>query len=240
MKGIKTVCSTKELNPEMIQLFEENGIDVFVSGSSEISHIVDINTSYNLHRIQGVIVCTSQHAVRSLALHTIDYKDITGIFCLSGATQSAAKKLPVSILGMALDAVSLASKILESGIDQVTFLCTDKHRPELPKLLREHGVRVDILIVYSVKFHSQKIVSPFDFILFFSPNAIDAFLQANELPETVICFCIGKTTAQFLRYKAPNQSVIVSPFPSQACMVNEVIQFALSNNSPHYATAETV
>src|SRR6185295_19771802 len=149
MKEIMTVCSTKEISPEMTQLLRENGMNTFISGSAEIAYVVDITTSYKMHRLQGVIVCTSQHAVKSLALHAIDYNRITGIFCLSGATQTAASALPVRILGVALDAVSLSGKILESGVDLVTFLCTDKHRPELPKLLREHGVQVNMLTVYS-------------------------------------------------------------------------------------------
>ena len=237
-----TICSTKALDPMPLHLLHENDIKVIISNHSEVSYSRSAETVNKMSGLSGAVVCTSQHAVKGLMLYDVDLKQITGIFCLAGATKTTAQGIAVPILGTATDATALALKIYESGIQSITFLCAESHRMELPEILFKYGIHVHLLKVYSTQVDVQKIDEPFDFVLFFSPHAVDVFLQKNKLLAGVICFCIGQTTAQFLRLKTNNE-IIVSPFPSQEHLVNQVIRKAQSinnNQKPDYAVVKTV
>lgn len=228
-----TVYSTKELSPAALHLLREHEIGLIIPGHQEVKY-----GDFTL-KLSGPLVCTSQHAIQYLLLQNVDLKDVTGIFCIAGATHAAAQQIQIPILGTANHAESLADKICESGTREILFLCSENHRPELPFMLIKNGIKVNIQKVYSINYNFQQIDEHFDSILFFSPHSVNAFLEKNQLFPDVVCFCIGQTTAQFVKQKTSNE-IIVSPFPSQESMIKQLILFFNKNKTPGYAVAKAV
>jgi uroporphyrinogen-III synthase len=84
----------------------------------------------------------------------------------------------------------------------------------LKEILSENAIKVTELEVYQKVLTPIKIEQTIDAVLFFSPSQIDSFKMQNDLPIDTPAFCIGNTTADYLKSKkhincmvAKNQSV---------------------------------
>ena len=220
-------CSTMELNFAARQYLLENGVEVFVVTATEIIYSVQDKVQADLRDVAGSVAITSQHAVKSIFLNT-DGKlpKATELFCLAGRTQTAALKLNIPIRATAVNAASLATEIIKSGTDAVTFICSDRHRLEMPEKLEQSGIAVRRLVVYSTRLTPPRVDRHFDFVLFFSPGAVEAFLQNTTLPSHVVCFCLGETTAKFLRERSVPS--IIATFPSQEHLVQTLVGYVNS------------
>lgn len=83
------------------------------------------------------------------------------------------------------------------------------------------------VFVYENQPNSTAIQVPYDAILFFSPSAVESFLQNNSLHDQV-CFCIGETTQKKLSEKVPN-TVILPKTPTVENVLLEVKKYYLLN-----------
>ena len=228
MTGPLTVCSTKKLKSSVIRLLKKNGLEVFFNELINVTYKSDEETQSRVRAVRGSIAITSRHGVKGIVMNAGgNLSGASELFCLSGETQKAALKLNVPIRATAGNATSLAAEIIKAGTKTITYFCADNHRPELPQILSEKGIRVNKVIVYSSSLNFVKIDRHIDFLLFFSPRSVEAFLQTNLLSTDVICFCLGETTATFLRKKISNV-IITADSPSQEHLAQTVINFVNS------------
>jgi uroporphyrinogen-III synthase len=84
------------------------------------------------------------------------------------------------------------------------------------------------VIVYENKSNPTQISVPYDAVLFFSPSAVESFLQNNSLKGKV-CFCIGETTYARVSEKTSN-SIILPKSPTIENVLLEVKKYYLLNN----------
>lgn len=225
MTGTLTICSTKKLKSSVIRLLKKNGLEAFLIELINVTYKSDAETQSCVAAVKGSIVVTSRHGVKGIVKNA--GRNLSGaseLFCLSGETQKAALTLNIPIRASASNATSLASEIIKAGTKTITYFCADNHRPELTQILSEKNIRVSKIIVYSTSLNSVKIDRPFDFLLFFSPRSVEAFLQTNLLPSHVVCFCIGATTSKVLQERTGNV-IITADAPSQEHLAQAVINF---------------
>ena len=103
-----------------------------------------------------------------------------------------------------------------------TFFCGNIRRNTIPNYFKENQIAFEEVIVYETETHSKAISEKFDGILFFSPSAIESFLEKNELKNET-CFCIGTTTAKALENKTKN--IQIASKPTVEDVIDQVIQF---------------
>ena len=106
----------------------------------------------------------------------------------------------------------------------MVFFCGDHRRNELPKILREHGIRVKEIIVYKTAFSSHRVSNQYDGIIFFSPSAVHSFFAVNDAGGASILFAIGKTTADTIKTYSPNK-VIMGESPGKELLIGQAITY---------------
>lgn len=229
------VLSTKKLEPSLIELAKENGIEII---EQEFISINPIRNQETYDRIVEFvndktqnIVLTSANAVDVLNsyMHFSDTYLVAdwNIFCLSGKTKEAvlnALLLRKNIVGEASDATELANKIIAKGVKEIIFFCSNKRREELPATLNKANIKVHEVILYETSEKPVDVDKDFDAVLFFSPSGVQSFFSANELNEDSICFAIGRTTATSVATFTQN-SIVKSTTPDPKKMVEELIKY---------------
>jgi uroporphyrinogen-III synthase len=188
-----------------------------------------INVPANLARnsICPTIVLTSKTGVQAWITIVdklrLDVKQYA-IYCLAFGTKALAIKHGLRIEGDASDATSLADVILKNrNIDHVSFICGNRRRDELPETLKFYGVDVQEICAYSTDFTPATINEQYNGILFFSPSAVDSFLQLNKSTPCT-AFCIGNTTAIYAR-KVGFSDIQVAGISTPEFLVEKVIHF---------------
>jgi uroporphyrinogen-III synthase len=232
------ILSTKKLSPFIINQAKEKGIYI---KEKEFISIKPIHTKETYDQVMALvlnknistIVFTSSKAVAVIKnyLHQADtwYVPNWNIFCLSEKTKDSLNpNIPVKrIIATAENASSLAQKIIEHGIKEIIFFCSIKRRDELPKILKDKDVNVREIPVYETIKTPVALTKDYDGILFFSPSAVTSFFSINQLNKKIICFAIGKTTADTIKQYTDNK-IIVSESPSQEMML-ETVNFYFQN-----------
>jgi uroporphyrinogen-III synthase len=219
------ILSTKKLEPSLIERAEKLGIAIL---EQEFISVKPIWSEEKLREVRmwamagkGYVAFTSAHAVTAVDNSLCDADVLIAtewkIFCLSGKTKEALDKalaLKKDIAGEAQNAAGLAQKIIEQGVRELVFFCGNKRRNELPELLKASGVLVHEVMVYETYGIASLVNPDMDGILFFSPSAVESFFSINRLPATVVCFAIGKTTADSIAAHTGNK-VVISGSPGQ-------------------------
>jgi len=163
---------------------------------------------------QTLLIFTSENGV--ILLPSIDLSGAP-IACLPGKTLDAVREKfqEAQVVCTAKNAKDLARAIIADGrFSKAIFFCALDHRPELPQMLREAGIVLTEVPVYSSTGTPMVVDTAFDAILFFSPSAVDSFFAINTLPPGAVCFAIGETTAGAVRGYT-DRRVVISPFPTQ-------------------------
>ncbi len=218
MKSLVTILSTRILKPELVAKAKTHGIQII-----EHDFIATRAVDFDYQDVASVecFVFTSANAVRTVVDAGISLHD-KKIACLSGKTKQTLLDYGVPITFEATDARTLAYEIVHSSIKAVAFFCGNISREELPNALSEAKISVHRIVVYETILKPHHVKQPLDGILFFSPSAVDSFLSSNELGITTRCFCIGATTAGYVRTKT-TAFVHSAQFPSQEELVNQLI-----------------
>lgn len=229
------VLSTKKLEPPLIELAKENGIEIIEQEFISIKPIRNQETYDRIiefvnNKTQNIAL-TSANAVDVLNsyMHFSDTYLVVdwNIFCLSGKTKQAilnALLLRKNIVGEANDATELANKIIAKGVKEIIFFCSNKRREELPAALNKANIKVHEVILYETAETPVTVDKDFDAVLFFSPSGVQSFFSANELNEDSICFAIGRTTATSVATFTQN-SIVKSTAPDPKKMVEELIEY---------------
>jgi len=152
----------------------------------------------------SAIVVTSPRGVQSLTVKSIPIP----IICLGPATAKLAKEFDAEVITFtkSKSSATLASLLIEwyknQDATKTLLLCLgNRHRPELPNLLREAEVSFTIAISYNTlpvdNFSFPDNITSNTWIVFFSPSGVD--VAKSYIKETYRLACLGNTTGGHMR-----------------------------------------
>ena len=182
-----SVLTTKKLTKSQESLLFNAGI-AWVNYSA-----IQIESHKNIQLpelIENAII-TSKNAWLAVNKNT----KIENAFVVGSKTEQVLKEANIAIIEKADNAKDLANRIIENHTEKsFIFLCGNKRRDELPKILQQNQIELKEIEVYNTELNPKKFDQEFDGILFFSPSAVQSFFQLNK-SKNEIAFCIGNTTA---------------------------------------------
>jgi len=202
------VLSTKKLQPNQKLYLLNAGIAVVEADFIGIAY-----KPFDLDDTGGSLIFTSSNGFKGFLKHTASGM-FTGseVFCVGHKTKELINLHGFTVTSVANDAEALAEIIVSNYADgQFTFFSGSMRRDSLPDALAEANIPLTEIEVYDTVLQPQKITTPVDGILFFSPSAVQSYLQENTI-TTEACFCIGATTAAAL--VGITDKVIVAHKPS--------------------------
>ena len=189
---------------------------------------IEISFTGRIGQLKKNLVFTSCHGVAAFAKHSekINSSQKYRGYCLKGATYEAVKKIScIEIVATAVDASSLAREIIaDKTVRELSFICGNVRRDELPDILRRYDVSVEEMIVYETRPAGYPVKNAYKAILFFSPSAVDSFFQSNILAPRIPSFCLGEMTAAAVRQHTGNP-IIIAADTSQESMLDALKYF---------------
>lgn len=212
------ILSTKILSSVQKQELINAGFEV-----TEANFIKTENSDFDLNGINDNLIFTSQNAAQSVLLHpkSNELKSKT-VFCVGIKTKALLEENGFTVEVYVDYASDLAEIItLIYAKESYTFFSGNLRKETLPKALKAAKVNFNEIQVYETTLTPQKIKTPVDGILFFSPSGVESYLSANKI-KNEICFCIGETTASTLDKTTRN--IVVADQPSVDNVIEDVIE----------------
>ena len=213
-----SILSTKILLRHQKQSLLDVGFSV-----TEANFIKTENSDFDLKGINDNLIFTSQNAAQSVLLHPkCSALKSKNVFCVGMKTKALLEENGFNVEVYVDYASDLAEIItLIYAKQSYTFFSGNLRKETLPKALKAAKVNFNEIQVYETTLTPQKIKTPVDAILFFSPSGVESYLSANKI-KNEICFCIGETTASSLDKTTRN--IIVADPPSVENVIEDVIQ----------------
>lgn len=201
------IVSTKKLSGKQKQQLLSADFSVF-----EEDFISICNKDFEIDLINEYLIFTSQNAVESvLRNNKIAEIKTKKCFSVGEKTKALLEQNDFEVIEYSDYAAELASIICNQySKNNFTFFCGTIRRDVLPEALQLAQIRLDEVVVYETNLTTHKIDFSPDGILFFSPSAVESYLKENKI-EDEICFCIGNTTAEALKYVTPNRIIANQP-----------------------------
>lgn len=215
------VLSTKLLNEVAIARLAEAGLEVI---AQSFIHI-DILDHISLPKVQRAdAIITSANAVKALSAIRHRLPAFQTIYCIAGRTEALVRET----FDAELIARPYASALLEILVAAphkypLWFFKGNKALPTIPEGLQHAGIPFEAIEVYQNKATPVVLESDFDAVLFFSPSAVESFLQDNIIPDNTITFAIGTTTAKALKPFA--KRLVISKEPTEASIIDAVLEY---------------
>jgi uroporphyrinogen-III synthase len=211
------ILSTKKLSAEQKQALVKANLDVL-----EVDFIETQNKSFELKDLNESLIFTSQNAVHSILSHpkSEELKN-KNVYCVGLKTKILLSENGFNVVaytGYASDLAEIITLIYRN--ESYTFFSGNLRRDTLPKALKEADVKFNEIQVYDTSLTPQKIKSPVDAILFFSPSGVESYLKDNTIKKET-CFCIGETTAEALHKITKN--IIIADQPTVEDVIEDVI-----------------
>ncbi|MDR6969040.1 uroporphyrinogen-III synthase [Flavobacterium arsenatis] len=211
------ILSTKKLLSNQKQFLLNANFSVV-----EADFIKTENKPFELKAINHNLIFTSQNAVHSLvenAEELLPKLQEKNVFCVGLKTKALLEENGFNVIAYTGYAADLAEIIaLIYSKESFTFFSGNLRRDTLPNYLKEANIKFNEIEVYETHLTPQKINTPVDGILFFSPSAVESYLKDNKIKKET-CFCIGNTTAEALEKTTKN--IIVA---NQPTVENTIIQ----------------
>ncbi len=192
MESKVRIVSTKKLLPNQKQFLLNANFSVV---EADLIKIKLKKFTYK-SKFQNMIF-SSQNAVESILKNTkLELLRSKKCFCVGQKTKTALELNGFRVVESADYASELASTICNHyNEESFVFFSGNLRREILPDSLTLAKVRFEEIEVYETIHTPQAINSKPDGILFFSPSAVESYVQANTITDET-CFCIGKTTAE--------------------------------------------
>ena len=192
------VLSTKILSPKHKEYASSHGIELSDYNAIEISfQKFAIDLGFDNY------IFTSQNAVRGF-LRAFDNlplpekrKDALSkpCFCVGQKTSGLLIDNGLKVSKIAKNSQELANFISKNHKNETfLFICGNRRREDLPRILKENTVRYHEIIAYHTLNNPQKLDRSFEAVLFYSPSGVQSYGSMNDLSES-IAFCIGESTA---------------------------------------------
>jgi len=211
------ILSTKKLLSNQKQFLLNANFNLI-----EADFIKTESKPFELKNINDNLIFTSQNAVHSLienAQELLPKLREKNIFCVGLKTKALLEENGFNVIvytGYAQDLAEIIALIYSK--ESFTFFSGNLRRDTLPDFLKEANIKFNEIEVYETQLTPQKITTPLDGILFFSPSGVESYLKDNKIKKE-ICFCIGNTTAEALEKATKN--VIIA---NQPTVENTIIQ----------------
>lgn len=177
---------------------------------------------FNLGAVYDAVLFTSQNAVKQVCNHPdLAFLKEKIAFCVGMNTKKALENAGWEVKAWAHYAKDLAPILSEQFPDiSISFFNGSLRRALLPSVFQQEGRLFNEFKVYETHLTPIWITTPFDGLCFYSPSAIQSYLQLNTITDEV-CFCIGDTTAEAL--KEVTQNIVLAEQPTveatlQACV----------------------
>jgi len=218
MNNQPTILSTKILLSPQKQALLDAGFSV-----TEANFIKTENSDFDLNGIKDNLIFTSQNAAQSVLLHPKSEElKVKNVFCVGIKTKALLEENGFNVdvyVDYASDLAEIITLIYAS--ESFTFFSGNLRKETLPKALKAAKVNFNEIQVYETTLTPQKIKTPVDGILFFSPSGVESYLKDNKI-KNEICFCIGETTASSL--DTITRNIIVADQPSVENVIEDVIE----------------
>lgn len=191
-----TIFSTKKLTQDQRLQFKD-GIQVtsedFIKTSPSRIPLKVLKTD-----MQNVVI-TSKNAVEALLTNvSANELKFTNIYCVGRKTKRLVENRIGKVTHFEKNAKKLAEYLVEF-IDgtEVTYFCSNIRLDDFSKIMTDNKIVVNEIEAYKTKLTPIEIEKSVEGILFFSPSAIESYLQKNKADK--IAYCIGETTAKAAR-----------------------------------------
>jgi uroporphyrinogen-III synthase len=213
------IVSTKKLSLQLKEQVMSANFSIY-----DEDFIAVQNKEFVLDRLNEFTIFTSKNAVESVLVN----KDIAQIktkkcFCVGDKTKGLLSNNGFDIEKNLEYAAELASVICNQySKNSFTFFCGNLRRDILPEALLLAKIKFDEVDVYETILTSNKLDFTPNAILFFSPSGVESFMKENRIGDE-ICFCIGNTTAEALKYVTPN--IIIANQPTVESTIMKCIEY---------------
>lgn len=213
------ILSTKTLLDNQKQALVKANFDIV-----EVDFIQTKSHAFELNEINDNLIFTSQNAVHSfLKDPKSEQLKSKNVFCVGIKTKILLSENGFNVVAYTGYAEDLAEIItLIYSKESYTFFSGNLRRETLPKALKEAKIKFNEIQVYETTLTPQKIKTPVDAILFFSPSGIESYLKLNTIKKE-ICFCIGTTTSEPLEKITKN--IIIADQPTIEDVIEEVLNY---------------
>lgn len=201
MKSKVKILSTKTLNLNL----DQNRFEYI-----QHDFIQTKNINFEFNKALDLNIFTSQNAVSSV----LKNKDIQSIkskpcLCVGQKTKQLLQKHQFKVLDEANYAEDLIEIINQKyKAKTFTFFCGNLSLPTIPNFFKKNDIIFAKVLVYETIKTPTIFNQPFEALLFFSPSAVESFLEQNQITNQK-CFCIGLTTAKALKH-INNKQIIIS------------------------------
>ena len=227
MKPLTRIISTRKMNEPEKQQASGLGFLIADQDFLSIEYLADDHLAAVVKQAQHAFVFTSQHALRAV-MDIVSKYQITlnrrDCFCIEGTTMQLAIQYGFNVIGKSGNSASLAAVVLAQHQQEIIFFSGNLKRDELVNTLTANHVIVHEHVVYHKSLIPLKIQEDYEGIMFFSPSQVDAFSLANKLPQATPAFCIGNTTADHLRKKG-HQNTLVAEQQNTSSLLNKIYEY---------------
>jgi len=213
------IVTTKKLSEQQKQTLLNANFSVV-----ENDFITIQNKEFKIENINEYLIFTSKNAVESV-LNNPKIKDIKAkkCFCVGSKTKGILELNGFQIEAHSDYAAELASVICNNYVKKsFTFFSGNLRRDILPDAMTLANINWEEVQVYETLLTPHKIAFEPNGVLFFSPSGAESYMQENRI-EDEICFCIGNTTAEALKYATPN--IIIANQPTVESVIMKCIEY---------------
>lgn len=219
MQGQIRILATRKLLPNQKQFLLNAGLSVVESDFIKIQ-----NKPFDLDQVHQNLIFTSQNGFLSFLENpqSSNLKDKT-VFCVGIKTKQLIEQNGFKVAvytGYAADLAEIITLVHKN--ESFTFFSGNLRRDTLPDAFKSAGIKFNEIGTYTTLLTPNKIKSPVDGILFFSPSAVESYLKDNKITNES-CFCIGTTTAEALSKTTEN--IIIANQPSIENVIIQCINF---------------
>ena len=187
------VFSTKSLSESQTKLFHNNI-------ASESSDFIKVRSNRIAPKVvkDGIenVIITSKNGVEALLDNfTKEELNFKNIFCVGRRTKKMIQQKIGPVNHAEKNAERLAEYLSkEMKGNSVTYFCSDLRLDTLSKILTENKIEVNEVEAYKTMYSPELVSESIDGMLFFSPSAVNSYLQKNTTDK--VAFCIGASTAK--------------------------------------------
>jgi uroporphyrinogen-III synthase len=213
------ILSTAPLPGRLFDIAVQHFAALDIIPFTKITFVTGIQTQEEIKKLsaqQLTVVFTSANAVKPVAACLSGVQPKWDIYCISTVTREAVEGYfpGATIKGTADNAASLAEVIAKQNEKEVVFFCGDNRLEVLPNHLRNAGVQVKEVVVYTNEETPQEINEVYDAILFFSPSGVRSYFSVNTVYSHTLYFAIGNTTAEAIKQYS-NNKIVTATTPSK-------------------------
>ena len=187
------IVSTKKLLPNQKQFLLNAGLSVIEADFIKVDY-KDVHIATDA----DFIIFTSSNAVKSiLGNSNLSKLKQLPCFCVGEKTRDLLEQNGFQVLASADYAEVLVKAILDYRNKKFIFHSGNLRLETIPNAMQDANIKFEEFEVYATTKCPIRINSIPNAILFFSPSAVESYLELNKIHDS-FCFCIGNTTAKAL------------------------------------------